>query len=523
MANDTTATFKFYIDWNRDGDWSDTLEEVTSYVMDASWSLGFREAYKSIAGVTKAQLTLDNSSGLFSPENSGGSLYGVDWSQRPFKIEAVYNGGSATATMFTGWTDDFTPTTGQTIGDQTATMTAYGVDTWLKRSKFAIDLLTDVTSDEVITEILQTVKIPPATPNGPWLLGITGNSELGTNTYLQDSAIVTSLDTGRVNFAYVGDTWNEDTPVYNAIGELAEAERGKAFVNRSGDLVFWNNAHVLSDTTSDETLTDAQIGMHYSYLPEKTTHNVVQLTARPRALGSDENETLWSLGEPVVIQPGKTEKIQAHLADQTSDVRVAAVDVKTPSVANGTFSASGGAAEIVTFDMKMVNVDIEVRNTGSSDATVNTLIIKGRKVTTHNNFEVEERDGESVVAIGERTLKMDIKLLQSQDIARNVAAYELFRRKDARGEISRIDLISGSSAALTRAMTRVIGDRLTISESKSGHSGAYFIIGEEHRVQQGLNEHRYSYYLEPADTQTYWLLGTSGFGELGQVTYVGPI
>lgn len=517
----TIATFRFYVDWNRDGDTSDSNEEITSYVMDAAWNLGFREAYKSIAGVTKAQITLDNTSGLFSPENSGGALYGVDWSQRPFRVDAVYPGG--TVTMFTGWTDEIIPTTGVTIGDQTAMLTAYGADTWLKRAKFAIDLQINVTADEVMNEILETVKVPPATPNGPWLLGIAGNSELGNTTYLQASGITTDFDTGRVNFSYVGDTWTEETPVYNAFGDLAEAERGRVFVNRGGDVTFWNNAALLTDTTIDETMTDAQIGMQYHYLPAKTTHNRITLTAQPRELSADDTETLWDLQEPITIPPGKTEKIEAHLTDQTTDVRVAAIDVRKPNALDGTLAFSQGEADLTMFEMKMVNVIMELRNDGTIPAIVETLTIRGRKLTTYNKFEVEERDGESIVAIGERHLKLDIGLLQSESIARNVAAYELFRRKDARGEIQRIDFVSASTASLNRAMQRVIGDRYRITESKSGHTGDYIIVGEEHRLLQGLNHHLYSHYLESADTQEYWLLGTTGRGELGQATYVGPI
>lgn len=519
---DQIAQFKFYVDWNRDGDYSDSGDDITAYVMSANWNIGFREPYRSAAGSTKAQLTLKNADKTFSPEYSGGPYYGNIWSARPLKIDAIYSGG--TVTMWTGYTDEIQPSTGTKAGDKTATLTAFGVDELLKRAKVDMDITLDVTTDEAIDTVLENTLIVPATANGPWLAGIAGYSEAGLTTYAQNSGLTTSLETGRTTFEYVGDTWTEDTPVWDALAELVDAERGKLFINRAGQLVFWNRHHLISDNTVDESFTNGWQGMDYRYIPRDTTHNVVQVTASPRKLGSSSTETLYELGtdETIEIAPGETKVIRPHLGEQNSDTRVAAVDVASPNELDGTLHFSKGNATIVTFDVKMVTVLIEIQNTGSQKAIIDVLTIKGRKLTQYNSVTVVVNDGEARHALGDedRTLSMDLKLVQSEADAYNIASYELFRRKDPRGEVRAVDWISNGTAAVTRALVRQMGDRISISEGQTAHSGEYFIIGEEHQVR-GLS-HRWRWNLEPADTNEYWLAGRAGRSEAGLTTYAGP-
>lgn len=43
------TTWTIGIDWNRDGDFTDSNEDVTSWVIDACWSLGMQKPYQDVA------------------------------------------------------------------------------------------------------------------------------------------------------------------------------------------------------------------------------------------------------------------------------------------------------------------------------------------------------------------------------------------------------------------------------------------------------------------------------------------
>lgn len=519
---DQIAQFKFYVDWNKNGDVTDSGDDITEYVLSANWNVGFREPFKSAAGSTKAQLTLKNADRTFSPEYSGGTYFGEIWAGRPLRVDAIYSGG--TVTLWSGYTDEIQPAIGTKAGDKTATLTAFGVDEFLKRAKFDVGIQTAISSDDAIESILDDVIIIPATTNGPWLAGIPGHSEAGVTTYAQESGLVETFETGKTTFEYVGDDWPEDTPAWDAIADITEAERGKLFVNRDGELVFWNRHHLLSDNALDESLIDGWQSMNYQYIPRAYTHNVVRLTANPRKLGSSDTEVLYQLGtdETIEIAPGETKSIRPHFGEQTSEVRVAAVDVTPPNTSDGTFHLSQGDAQIITFDVKMVTVVIEIQNPGTQKAIVDTLTIKGRKLTQYNKVTIEVEDGQAQYDAGgeDRTLSLDLALVQSEADARNIAEYELFRRKDPRGQIFDVGWISSGTAAVARALTRAIGDRISITEGQTGHAGEYFIVGEEHTVS-GLS-HRWRWYVEPADLNEYWLAGVVGRSEAGVSTYAGP-
>lgn len=65
-----TTTWTIAIDWNRDGDYSDTSEDVSSRIISANWFLGMRQPYQEMADNSVLQLVLNNIDKLFSPEST---------------------------------------------------------------------------------------------------------------------------------------------------------------------------------------------------------------------------------------------------------------------------------------------------------------------------------------------------------------------------------------------------------------------------------------------------------------------
>jgi hypothetical protein len=103
------TTWTIAIDWNRDGDFSDANEDVTSLLISATWVLGAQKPWQDIADNSVLKLTLNNSDRRFSSENGGGPLFGSLVPQRPVRIQS--NDGTTTRTHWVGWIEAVKPTT----------------------------------------------------------------------------------------------------------------------------------------------------------------------------------------------------------------------------------------------------------------------------------------------------------------------------------------------------------------------------------------------------------------------------
>ena len=88
--------WKVEVDWNRDG----TYSEVTEYVTELQWFLGFRAPYMGTASEAYLHLALNNADKRFSPENSSGPLYGNLAPLRPLRVTS--DDGSAVRTHWVG-------------------------------------------------------------------------------------------------------------------------------------------------------------------------------------------------------------------------------------------------------------------------------------------------------------------------------------------------------------------------------------------------------------------------------------
>lgn len=515
MSN--TATYRFQVDWNRDGDFSGSNEDLTPYVTGASWNVGFRELYADVAGETALTLTLDNHDGRFSPENAvGTAAYGTQWNLRPVRVQAVYTGG--TVTLWAGWTKGIAPMFGNEGVE--ATLTANGGRAWLENQDVLLPVMEGLRSDQILDRIMDKVHVPKAVTPGPWVLGRVDCSELGANTYLRPSAIETDFQTGAQTFAYAGDNWGSGVSALDAITDVVRAERGRFFFDRSGLAVFWNRQFLPTNTTVTATFPGNMQGMSYQY--GNRLANVVTVRCYPRTLGAGASDVLWELDKPITLKPGQTKTMRVRFVEEGSDTQIAGVDIVWPNTSDGSLIVSAGTAAVRRFVANATSAEIELEQQGAVNATISTLIVRGRKLTKHNEVAVEERDGGSVYDYGRFMLDMDIPLLDDEQVARSIARYEIGRRKTPRGEV-KITLINRDATALAHILARTLGDLVTVTDDRTGHSSGHVIVGEEHRLVRGtgMKHHEVTWTLEPAETVQFWLLGRAGQSELGTSTRLG--
>ena len=72
------TTWTIAIDWDRNGNYSDTYDDVTARVISANWFLGMRKPYQNMADNSMLTLVLNNEDKRYSPEYSGSPLDGLD-------------------------------------------------------------------------------------------------------------------------------------------------------------------------------------------------------------------------------------------------------------------------------------------------------------------------------------------------------------------------------------------------------------------------------------------------------------
>lgn len=145
-------TLKMYIDWNDDGDFEESNEDVSSSVQVASTRRG-RSAVQDSVAPGEMSFSLINTDGTYSPFNSGSLLYGSMYPGRRVKLEVHTANG--VFPIFFGDLGDF----GQAaqIGEiPVSEATAYDA---MERFGFGdgrtkIQALKDVRADEIIWEVL---------------------------------------------------------------------------------------------------------------------------------------------------------------------------------------------------------------------------------------------------------------------------------------------------------------------------------------------------------------------------------
>jgi hypothetical protein len=310
------------------------------------------------------------------------------------------------------------------------------------------------------------------------------------------------------------DTFN----VYRAIRDVVAAERGRFFFDREGKAVFWNRHHLMKkyivDATFDNTMTD----LEYSFAGLDHFKNEIIVTCHPRAIGASSSEVLWSLDDEVRIPADSSRTVWARYEDGSGN-RIGAKDV---SVTDVTFSE--GTAT-VTLDARANSAQLQITNSGSETAVMTSCIVRGKKITDYGQMKAAESDGESMAKYGRRTMNLNLPSVDNYEDARRIARFELHRRKDPLGTVSRLTLVShGTEGGGSHAqqLARTIGDLVTVEEAQTAHESNYHIIGETHELSDGATLLKTTWYLEPSpDMYPWWILGVSGRSELGQTTYLG--
>jgi hypothetical protein len=515
------TTWTIAIDWDRNGNYSGTYDDVTSRVIEAQWMLGMTEPYQDVAENSTLTLLLDNSDKRYSPENTGSPITGKVVPFRPVRIQS--NDGSTTRTHWLGWIDTIQPDVGK-FGERRVRLSAVGPMQFFKAAETALALQENRRTDQIIADLLKEVVIPPAL-NRAWVLGRVGNSELGTTTYLADTTAYSTLETGILTLVLGGDNWvrqgglsdvqKNTFDVSHAIRDVTAAERGRFFIDREGKAVFWNRHHLLQGASVAATLDDAMTEMQYTFAGVDQCKNEVIVICHPRTVSSSANDILWQLGDAIIrVEAGQTRTLYVKYEDENGKC----IGAKEVTVGDLAFDAGTATAAVKA---QANGAELTFTNNGAAAAIITQCIVRGRKISDAGEMEAKAVDASSTIDYGRRTLRLNLPSIESLEGAQYIADFERNRRGQPRGEVLSMKVAShgkNGGGQHAQQLAQVIGDLLRVKETQSAHDKNYHLIGEMHKLTEGATLFETTWYLEPAPTTLPWKLGAVGRGELGTNT-----
>jgi hypothetical protein len=510
-----TGKYTLLVDWNADGDYSDSNEDITGDTLSISWERGRDYASqlsgRSIAGVLTA--ILDNDDGKYSPSNSSSALDGLIKPGRPVQLQA--GSGSFPYTfplvfddkpIWTGRLERIRPDP-SSVDRKTATLTAFGVLGFLNAYQPSIATQEDKRTDEVIGTILDDVGWP------------SGDRDLATG------------QTTLTRF------WVDGKSTIDALRIPEETEAGFIKETRDGKVGFESRHTRLASpyTTSQATFSDAS-GAANTYVevaqddPLDTVVNHFEAVIGS-IFTTASIAVLWTLPETgassPLLAPGEAKTFEAQYPTENSANTAREVDVwTTPAATTDVLgnSASNGSGTNLTSSIGIAATKTAERmvitltnNHATSAAYVTKLQARGTAVSASDPVTMRAIDSSSQTTFGERRFRADTTFIPTTTEGQSWCDYQLAIYASPVEIISLSVEANGSDGNLYEALTRDISDRVTVvatGDSGLGLSADFFVEHESHTVEPGP-VHRLTWQLSPASGgySQFWVLDKSKLGE----------
>jgi len=496
------TTYTLAIDWNDDGDFSDSGENLTADVFRMEWRLGMRAAYDTMAAPISARITCRSPTRAYSPEYTANDLT----PGKPIRIQSF--DGTTARIHFTGYVEHVEPTPG-TLGERLATIHARGHESEMHAQRILLGLQVNKRADQVIQAVLDSLRLRYPALNPYLIIGVDGHNIIGTDK-LFGTPIAYTLEAGRSTFAYIADTWLDGLPADEAIRLMTESERGHFFIDRNGNAIFYHRHHTLLNTAVAATFTDSMDGLEYIYGADVI--NRVRARFRPRSIGTP-GTVLWEGENPIRLDPGQTRQIVARFRD--SDKRPIGALETIPPQTNVDYTANARAdgtgadrtADVTLhFQPEASAALLEFRNTTTSTFFIQPgFTVRGTPIYQPDPLLIEHSDLTSITFYGLGEASFDFAALTDYDEADQLARYELVRRKQPRGLVRSVTL--SSPLHQPQILARTLFDRITLHESQTDHTADYLIVAEHHTVDLGSYRHTVTWLLEPVDSDVFFIVG----------------
>ncbi len=481
------ATYTVGIDWNADGDFSDSNETVTSRTIEqatASYGRDQARAYSPpAAGV--ANVTLNNRSRDYYPDNGSSPIGSNLKPGRELKIEATY--ASTTYGIARGWIEDFTIQPGTSeqlvrfaVSDALARLQGVAVSSALYRG---------IRTGEAVHAVLDAAN---------W----TGGRD---------------IDPGATYMPY---WWLEGTDALNALKQLVASEGSPALVYvdpGTGDFVFRDRHHRLlypASLTSQATFRSAGVEPRFSEPVSYTAGwrdviNDVELLVEERQQAG-ELDTVWSSDDILALSASAAVDLHVQGNDPFTGAVVPAAGVDytviSGAVASVALSRDNGQSTTITITADSGGAIL----TGLQLRAYPISVVRARKVTA--------RDPDSITEYGSRGLPDELRPVWANRYDAQAIIDLAVQQRAQRLPILTLTMKGhGHPSRLVQCLARQLSDRVTVVDARTGINTDFYVeqIAHEIEASQGGRWHTTTFGLEQApaaQTGNVFAFDVSGSG-----------
>jgi hypothetical protein len=506
---------KLVVDWNNDGDFDDTHDDITDDIIDISWQRGRDYASQLSGNSTAGKLTakLLNTDGKYSPSNASSVLTGNILPGRTVKLMA----GSGdfpyqfpivfpSEVQWVGKLEKINPTPAS-HGLKTCTFTAYGVLGYLNDFRPNLSTQINQRTDQAIGAILDNVGWPANDRN---------------------------LATGKTTMTRF---WVDGPKTLDAMRIVEETESGFLKEDKNGYVGFENRHTRLEATrsvTSQHTFSDASNATSSYVLlkqedPLSTITNHFEASSRTYATAAV--AVLWTHPETGADSPslsaGEVKTFEASYPNTSSPNNALEVNAWTTPASTTDYTANtaaNGSGTDRTSSIAVTNSKTAERmvmtftNNHATDTVYLTKIqARGTAVTSNNPVKVRSIDSASATSYGERKFAAKSEFFPNSTEAQSWADYQ----NAVYG--SPIEILTlGFDATLTdgtlyAAINLDISDRVTVvatNDADLGISADFYVENIRQHVSEGSTRWRTTLKLSPASGgySAFWVLNTGALG-----------
>jgi hypothetical protein len=367
------------------------------------------------------------------------------------------------------------------------------------------------------------------TPDIGEQVGLRGD-EILTNILaaMPSQPTATSFDVGMEAYPFALDTSvSAHTPVLEEFGKLARSEGGLIYLRADGTLRYEGRHARMLDTTSDWTLTDADIVDLEIPSSREDIRNTVRVTYHPKIVDPLPTTLLYDQTNPIFVEAGTTKFLlgpyrDPNTGDQIGGVavqdQVAGTDYTANTAENGTGTDLTASFSIVVTKGSS-GAAFNVTNSSGVDGWLTRNRLYGKGVYDRGAVSVDATDDYSVELYGERVAQFDMEYQAINEVAQGAAGYFRDKYKNPLAQVRRVVVIGDEATKVTQILRRDISDRLSITETVTGVDNAFFINAIE--LEALPTRHlQATYTLAPAQDPfagqlavgLWWILGTSVLG-----------
>jgi hypothetical protein len=253
--------------------------------------------------------------------------------------------------------------------------------------------------------------------------------------------------------------------------------------------------------------------------------NAVQVTVYPaETVGAPQD--IWQARTTLRVAPGQGRVVAALFRDENGE-RCGAVDVVEP-VANTDYTVEDSNGKDYTTSPKF-SIDVETEatrmtitlgNTANKPLYMTLLKVRGKPIRVWDPVVIEQEDSTSQAAYFKRARVFDLAMQSDPHYAESMAEYILDRHADPALAVESVVFQDVQTLNGVDLWSLDLFDLVQISDAQTGlNLVKHWIRGLEYFLYGGRS--KITLHLARADQRQYWLLGVSGFGELGETTVLG--